>query len=358
MFLYSRLLSILFYFRFASVFVGVVAVAGIFYVVLSSDDERAMRNVLRTLDEGVPLDEVSRFMPKELIREIRRYHLDRVFAWGSRPTSRNLILWEDMERGDFFLVIIGGYVCYVAKIVWTLRSSELAKSFWGVCSDGSTWELIYILTMPIRIYVSIERIREMTNGVVVFSPRGLNRLSRERLESLKQQYGSIKNFISALILTSLHEPPAIQRIPMPSEEPTTPARPNHEELKRILVELGTLLDKISVSEENVDGGNIDVTWRRVRGGAPYIAFEIHLAGDIHADLAKLKYALEKWNCSIVLVTHENGKRQAERLIESIYRELRDRLKIIHWKEIIELRKLIKKLRQKHQEFDNILFRIC
>ena len=358
MFLYSRLPSILFYFGFISVFVGVVAVVNIFYVVLSSDDERAMRNVLRTLDEGVSLDEVFHFMPEGLLREMREYHYERVFAWGSKPTNRNLSLWEEMRRGDFFLVVIGGYVCYVAKIIWTLRSRELAVSFWGKCPDGSTWELIYILTMPVRIHVSVEKIREITNGIVAFSPRGLNRLSRERIERLKQQYGSITNFISSLILASLHEQPAPQQILVPLEEPTVPTRPNHEELKRILVELGTLLDKISVSEENVDGGNIDVTWRRVRGGAPYIAFEIHLAGDIHADLAKLKYALEKWNCSIVLVTHENGKKQAERLIEGIYRELRNRLKIIHWKEIMELHKLVKKLRQKHQEIDNILFRIC
>ena len=72
---------------------------GFFYIVLSSRDNRAMGNVYRTLDESILVDEIYGLIPEELLREVRRYHPDRVFAWGSRPTEGNLRLGGEYEGG-------------------------------------------------------------------------------------------------------------------------------------------------------------------------------------------------------------------------------------------------------------------
>jgi len=327
----------------------------IFYVRLSSRDSIAMNNVNRTLDEGIPIEEISHLLSREQLNETRKYHPSKVFAWGSMPTEANHNIWSRMKNNDYFLVLIDRDIRYISKIIMKLRSRELAKMFWGETSSGKTWELIYLLTPPIKIYIPEEKIHEVTNNITAFSPRGLNKFSDDRIEKIRNRYGTIHNFITLLMHLSLHEQLIVQQIPMPQAQQTATSPPTHDELKEIIRDLGSLLDKVSETEVRIRGGSIDVAWKKMEGGSPHIVFEIHLAGNLHADLAKLKYARDIWNSIPVLVTNDEGRAQAENLLEGPFIDLKNAVRIIHWKDIIEMYNIVKKLKEKHRELGNIFF---
>jgi len=305
------------------------------------------------LDEGVSIDEIRHLLDSETLGAIQRYHPDKVFAWGSLPSNVNRNFWSMMRRGDYFLILIDQTICYIAKILAKRESSEIARIFWGERITGETWELIYFLTPPIKVYVPENIVKERTRGIVSFSPRGLNRFSEERLKTLERMFGTIQNFIISLLALSIHEQVALPpRPPEPSPRPI----PTHDEIVRIIKELGQLLNKFPRTEEPIPGGSIDIAWRKDPRGVPYIVFEVHFTGNLHADLAKLKYAREIWNSIPVLITDERGATRAQNLLQGPFAELRDVIKIVKWQDIIEIYKTVKKLVEKHEGIGRILFR--
>lgn len=327
---------------------------GVFYVRLSSRDPIAMRNVKRTLDEGVPIDEIRHLLDPETLNVIQRYHPGKVFAWGSLPSNANRNFWSMMRENDYFLVLIDQTIRYIAKILAKKESSEIARVFWGErTAMGETWELIYFLTPPIKVYVPENIVKERTRGIASFSPRGLNRFSEERLKNLERMFGTIQNFIISLLALSIHEQAVLP--PQPPEHPARPV-PTHDEIVRIIKELGLLLNKFPRTEEPIPGGSIDVAWRKDPRGAPYIVFEVHFTGNLHADLAKLKYARDIWNSIPVLITDERGATRAQNLLQGPFMELREIIRIIKWQDIIEIYNTAKKLVEKHEEIGGILFR--
>jgi len=130
----------------------------------------------------------------------------------------------------------------------------------------------------------------------------------------------------------------------------------HENLKEMIKELGNLLDKVSNTEEPIPGGGyIDITWRKRVDAVPYIAFEIHISGNLHADLAKLKYAKERWNCIPVLITDENGKAKANKLINGPFSELKNSIRIITVDDICSFYEVVRRLKEMHKKLGEIFF---
>ena len=113
--------------------------------------------------------------------------------------------------------------------------------------------------------------------------------------------------------------------------------PTHRELVEIIYNMGQLQGKYPAREEAIDGGRIDVVWRKIprSDASPYIAFEIHVSGDLHADLVKLKHAYDIWNSIPVLVLPKAKKKQAKKWIEGSFHEIAHAFKIITIEEIIE-----------------------
>ena len=333
-----------------------MSIKNIFYVRLSSNDNIAMKNVERTINEGVLLEEVYFHLSEQHKELLSKYNLKRIFAWGSLPTEGNLKLWQQMNEGDYFLVLIDDILSYVSKVILKIRSKDIARIFWGEHKSGETWELIYLLLPPIKIYVYENDIKKYTEDIVSFSPRGFNKFSDDRIKRLKSRYSSIQNFILHLVNISLREE-VLELKPYVSkeEEKEAIAEPKHDNLKNIIAELGTLLDKISEKEVNIKVGRIDVVWKKTEKSIPYLAFEVHIKGDIYADLSKLKYASELWNSTPVLITDDKGFSEAQKLLDGPFNELKGKIRIIHWKDIIEIYSLVKELKDKHKKIGGIFF---
>ncbi len=113
-------------------------------------------------------------------------------------------------------------------------------------------------------------------------------------------------------------------------------RPDHEAIKEILYQMGIIQKKISEKEVLLDGYRIDVAWKKVPRGAPYIVFEVHISGNLEEALTKLKHANDIWNSQpLVLVTTEEQIERAKNIIEGSFHEIREKIKVINWKEIKE-----------------------
>lgn len=112
---------------------------------------------------------------------------------------------------------------------------------------------------------------------------------------------------------------------------------DHESLKEILIELGRLQNKYTVKEIEIEeAGRIDVGWKKVERGYPYIVFEIQLKGNLHEALSKLKHAFDMWNSIPVLITTKEQKEQAWKIVSGSFHEIKHIIKIITTEEIKEL----------------------
>jgi len=129
-----------------------------------------------------------------------------------------------------------------------------------------------------------------------------------------------------------------------------PEKIGHEEIKEMLYKIGQIQGKYPEKEYPLEDRRIDVVWRKTPRSAPYIAFEIHIRGDIYADLVKLKHAYDIWNAIPVLVVEENKIDEARKWIGGTFHEIKDFFRIILVKQVEEFYEAKRKLK----ELENML----
>jgi predicted RNA-binding protein len=115
-----------------------------------------------------------------------------------------------------------------------------------------------------------------------------------------------------------------------------PGAPSHEDVKRILEEVGRMQGRYVTVEEPIDGKRLDVAWRRIQRAVPYAVFEVCIGGDLYADLMKLKHAVDLWNSIAVLVTTRDRVEEARKWIEGALHEVAQNFRIVTVEEIVEL----------------------
>jgi predicted transcriptional regulator len=139
---------------------------------------------------------------------------------------------------------------------------------------------------------------------------------------------------------------------LPTPTQALEVRPTHEDLVKELLELGEWLEFISEKEgwtpDNVY--RLDVIWRKSPGKPPVKAFEVELSHNIDKALARLKHAYDVWNCQQLwlVVSDEASAERARKLVEPIlkgaFEEIRDKVRILSWKELHELHTYLKHYR--------------
>jgi len=111
-------------------------------------------------------------------------------------------------------------------------------------------------------------------------------------------------------------------------------KPEHESLKEILYQMGIIQKRVCEKEVKLDGYKIDVAWKKIPKGYPYIVFEVHLSGNLEETLTKLKHAYDVWNSQpLVLVTTGNQIEEAHNIINGSFHEVRDKFRLIDWRDI-------------------------
>jgi hypothetical protein len=118
----------------------------------------------------------------------------------------------------------------------------------------------------------------------------------------------------------------------------------HDQIKKLLVELGVLSSYIAEQEYPLPDlkERLDVVWRRVVASVPTFVFEVHIEGNIHQALIKLKHAYDVWNSNIYLVVKDNEVDRVSKYLEGALHEIKARLKIISVSKVRELYDIQKK----------------
>ncbi len=122
-----------------------------------------------------------------------------LYAWGAVPGKSNNRNWGAMSFGDHVLCVYDNYYHYYARVAGKIHNNAVAKSIWGTKSNGDTWELMYFLTKPQKIYCSVEEVSDYLHTLYF----GFTRISDKRIACISEDIGSIEKFIKIRLLSDL-----------------------------------------------------------------------------------------------------------------------------------------------------------
>ncbi len=114
--------------------------------------------------------------------------------------------------------------------------------------------------------------------------------------------------------------------------------PSHDEIKRLIVEIGKLQGYIASPEYQMGPNRLDAVWRRLPESVPTYVFEVQIGGDIYHALGKLKHAFDIWNSRIFLVASINDLNIVNQLLSGTFHEIKPFLKFIEIEKIQNLYK--------------------
>jgi hypothetical protein len=238
--------------------------------------------------------------------------------WGLRATPRHDALWGMLSEGDkvlFYATLpISGVIGYGIvrrkfkqdKPLWPLEIEE-GKVIWP---NRFEFDVEYLLPQD----------KWKTHKVVSNS---LKIISRSGFQIIKEQLANetIKEFTIETIVKKVGKKPIVSL---------------HEEIKAKLVEIGRLQKHIAEPEYDMDGGKLDVVWRRIERAVPAYVFEVQIGGDLYHAIGKLKHAFDIWNSNIFLVVGEEDIFKANELLSGTFHEIQNKVKLIDAKKIDEL----------------------
>jgi hypothetical protein len=248
--------------------------------------------------------------------------------WGLRATPKLRALWERLSDGDGILFYatspVSGIIGYGVvrtkfkqdKPLWPQEIRE-ERVIWyyrfefdvTYCLSRGLWESGRVVSKRLVPRGGFQPVsEEVANEIVRFLP-----------------YGEIK---------IEEKPPSFEKKGIPV----------HEDIKQKLLEIGRLQKLIAETEYDVDGGKLDVVWRRVERGSPTYVFEVQVGGDLYHAIGKLKHASDLWNSNIFLVATKNDVAKAQELLSGTFHEIRGKIRIIEAEKINELFKLKKAYR--------------
>lgn len=239
--------------------------------------------------------------------------------WGLKATRRHNALWNRLSEGDnvlFYATMpIGGVIGYGVvrtklkqdKPLWPLEVKQRRVKW----PNRFEFDARYLLPQD----------KWKTHRVT--SSR-LKIIARSGFQIIKEELANevIKVFPVKVV----------------TKEVTRKVRPpsRHEEIKAKLVEIGRLQKYIAEPEYNMDGGKLDVVWRRIERAVPAYVFEVQIGGDLYHAIGKLKHAFDLWNSNIFLIVTEEDLRKAQELLSGTFHEIRRKVKVIEVEKIDEL----------------------
>jgi predicted RNA-binding protein len=117
--------------------------------------------------------------------------------------------------------------------------------------------------------------------------------------------------------------------------------PNHNKLRDMIQEIGTMRGLVSEIECPIDGWRLDVTWRRPVRKTPDQAWEVQIGGNFYEALAKLKHAWDIWGSEPYLVTTEKYENEARSLLGGTFHEMSAEMRIINYRRVLRLYELLR-----------------
>ncbi len=241
-------------------------------------------------------------------------------TWGLRASAKHTAIWESLSEGDgvlFYATLpVGGVIGYgtvsrkfrQTTPLWPSEVKE-GKAIWP---NRFEFDVKYLL--PQDRWETHKTISDYLKAIV---QSGFQLISSEIANRIVQTF------------------PSDMRVPQEREKTRISL---HDEIKAELVEIGRLQKHIAEPEYDMDGGKLDVVWRRIERAVPSSVFEIQIGGDLYHAIGKLKHAYDLWNSNIFLVVNEGDINKANELLSGTFHEIQKKIRLIEASKIDELLK--------------------
>ena len=125
--------------------------------------------------------------------------------------------------------------------------------------------------------------------------------------------------------------------------------PTHEDIKKLLIEIGKLQAYVANPEYPIETESLDVVWRRLPESVPTYVFEVQVKGDLYHALGKLKHAYDIWNSRIFLVASKTDLGNVNQLLLGTFHEIKSVLRFIEIEKIQSLHKSKQNIYQLEKE---------
>lgn len=153
---------------------------------------RVERVVVKGLDalRGAPTPEVVS------LADSFRQGDGRLHAWSIRPSTNLNRAWNEMRPGDWLVFYQMGFISAAGKVSHREDSPGLAAAVWG---DHEAEDLRRVITFDETqaTWAAIWPHRELLGARFL----GFRRMGEERQRALREQYGSVEEFVRRYILT-------------------------------------------------------------------------------------------------------------------------------------------------------------
>lgn len=124
----------------------------------------------------------------------------------------------------------------------------------------------------------------------------------------------------------------------------------HDDLQKVLVEIGTLQRFIAEKEYPMEKERLDVVWRKVIKSVPTYVFEVQVGGDVYHALGKLKHAHDLWSSRIFLVGDtKHFQDRAEALLSGTFHEIQSTIQFLDTERISRLHSVKHELRRLEED---------
>jgi len=238
--------------------------------------------------------------------------------WGLKATARHTALWKRISQGDHLLFYATSPVSGIIGYGVVRTKFRQDKPLWPkeIEEDKVIWPHRFEFDVEYCIPQDRWRIRKIVS---------------DRIKTIVQ--GGFQTIGEEVAREIVKELPAKPPVPVPAEKKGVSL---HDEIKEKLIEIGRLQKLIADSEYDMDGGKLDVVWRRIERAVPAYVFEVQIGGDLYHAIGKLKHAFDLWNSNIFLVVAERDIQKAKGLLSGTFHEIRKTVKLIEPSKIDEL----------------------
>jgi hypothetical protein len=238
--------------------------------------------------------------------------------WGLRSTPRHIALWKRLSQGDNMLFYATSPVTGVIGYGVVRTKFRQDKPLWP--QEVKEDKLIWPCRFEFDVEYCLPQDKWKTNKIV---SDPLKAVVQSGFQAIGAE--SARKIVEAFPLKP-HAVTVVEKKPVAL----------HDEIKAKLVEIGRLQKLIAESEYNMDGGRLDVVWRRIERAVPAYVFEVQIGGDLYHAMGKLKHAFDLWNSNIFLVVVEEDMQKAKELLAGTFHEIRRRVKLVEAGKVNEL----------------------
>lgn len=249
--------------------------------------------------------------------------------WGLKDFRELKGLWNMLREGDGLLFYVSkpvhgivGFGNVVTKFRQTipLWSDEIRK-------NTVIWPLRFEFDIEYCLPPNLWETHKFTShNLEAISRMVFQCFPVEEVNTARSTLG-LQPLIEAVLPSQIESPVVSKTMTM-----------NHEVIKTHLAEIGRMQGFVADKEYTMEGGRLDVVWRRVERSVLTFVFEVQIGGDTYHAMAKLKHAFDLWNSHIFFVAtiHEKGK--YEELLSGTFHEVKNHMRFIDITMVEELLK--------------------